>query len=215
MNISNNVLKYYLKNVLFLSGTGCGGKSTMSKIISEKYGFTLYNQHQVAKVHKKIANETNQPAMSKKFLGWDEYFNRNPVEYHKWLIDSGEEDLEMILLDLIVLSQQKKVIVDIHVTPKKALEFANYNNIAFLIADPELVTADYFNREDHKKTYERISKLPNPKKTFDNMTDMLIYATNKTINEVYDSSLFYIKRDEQSNVQDTLIKLERHFGLCK
>lgn len=42
MNIQNNIIKYNLKNVLFISGTACGGKTTMAKLIAEKHNLYLY-----------------------------------------------------------------------------------------------------------------------------------------------------------------------------
>ena len=38
MKLQDNVLKAYLKNVLFISGTPCGGKTTVSRRLAEKYG---------------------------------------------------------------------------------------------------------------------------------------------------------------------------------
>jgi len=38
MEISNRLLKHYLKNVYFINGTAYAGKSTMVKMLSEKYG---------------------------------------------------------------------------------------------------------------------------------------------------------------------------------
>lgn len=38
MNIEDNILKSYLKNVIFISGLACGGKSTMAKALADKYG---------------------------------------------------------------------------------------------------------------------------------------------------------------------------------
>ena len=37
MNIESNILKYYLRNVYFITGTAYAGKSTMVKMLSEKY----------------------------------------------------------------------------------------------------------------------------------------------------------------------------------
>ncbi len=37
MNIENNILKSYLKNVLFITGTAYAGKSTMCAMLAEKY----------------------------------------------------------------------------------------------------------------------------------------------------------------------------------
>jgi tRNA A37 threonylcarbamoyladenosine biosynthesis protein TsaE len=40
MNIANNILKHSLQNVYFLTGTMLAGKTTMSKALAEKHGFT-------------------------------------------------------------------------------------------------------------------------------------------------------------------------------
>ena len=214
MNISNNILKHHLRNVYFLAGTACGGKTTMSKIIAEKYGFYLVDESKFFDAHKKIANEIDQPAMTKKFPNWEYYFNRPPVEYSEWLSNSGAEELEMSLIDLIILSQDKKVIVDIHVNPKTAKLFTEYNQIAFLVAEPEYVISDYYDRDGHREIYQCIMSLSNPEKTLQNVNNMFVYGTNKMIDSIYDSGLFYIKRDLNSTVEKTLALLEEHFKLC-
>ncbi len=213
MNISNNVLRHSLRNVFFISGTGCGGKTTLSKALAEKHGFVQFSKHQAEKKYRAIANEIEQPAMTKKFDGWEEYFNRTPIEYSNWLSALDKEELEMMIVDLIALSKERQVIVDLHIQPETALLFTEYNRIAFLLAEPELIIADYFRRGDHQKTFKRISGLADPEKTFANMNAMLTYATNRTIENVYSSGLFYIVRNKQSTVPDTLIQLEQHFGL--
>ena len=37
MNLQDNILKEYLKNVFFVTGTPCGGKTTVSKALGEKF----------------------------------------------------------------------------------------------------------------------------------------------------------------------------------
>lgn len=214
MNIANNILKHSLKNVYFLAGTACGGKTTMSKIIAEKYGFYLFDENNFFDEHRKIANEIEQPSMTKKFPDWEYYFNRPPVEYSEWLSDSGAEELEMSLIDLIVLSHNQKVIVDIHVKPEVAITFTEYNRIAFLVAEPELVMKDYYDRDGHREIYDCIMGLSNPEKTLENVNNMFIYGTNKMLDSIYSSGLYYIKRDNDSTVDKTLALLESHFGLC-
>ena len=39
MIFQDNVIKEYLKNVYFITGTPCGGKTTVSRALAEKYGF--------------------------------------------------------------------------------------------------------------------------------------------------------------------------------
>lgn len=38
MIFQDNVIKEYLKNVYFITGTPCGGKTTISRALGEKYG---------------------------------------------------------------------------------------------------------------------------------------------------------------------------------
>ena len=41
MKIENTILKYYLKNVCFITGTAYAGKSTMAKMLAERYDMIL------------------------------------------------------------------------------------------------------------------------------------------------------------------------------
>ncbi|OMF85904.1 hypothetical protein BK147_31255 [Paenibacillus sp. FSL R7-0337] len=41
MEINNRIIKHYLKIVLFMNGTAYAGKSTMVKMLADKYGLIL------------------------------------------------------------------------------------------------------------------------------------------------------------------------------
>ena len=45
MNINNNILKAYLKNCFFINGTAYAGKSTMCKMLAEKYHLLLCGEN--------------------------------------------------------------------------------------------------------------------------------------------------------------------------
>ena len=45
MNIAENILKHSLKNVFFLVGTACGGKTTMARKIAEKHGLIYIDEN--------------------------------------------------------------------------------------------------------------------------------------------------------------------------
>ena len=131
-----------------------------------------------------------------------------------WPSNSCAEELELSLIDLIILSQDHKVIVDIHVNPKTAKLFTEYNQIAFLVAEPEYVISDYYDRDGHREIYQCIISLSNPEKTLQSVNNMFVYGTNKMIDSIYGSGLFYIKRGVNSTVEKTLALLEEHFKLC-
>ena len=57
MNIQTNILRHALKNVYFLSGNACGGKTILSRMLAEKHGFVLYDMDAVYDIHRAIADE--------------------------------------------------------------------------------------------------------------------------------------------------------------
>ena len=43
MVFQDNVLKEYLKNVWFITGTPCGGKTTVTRALAKKHGLMVYD----------------------------------------------------------------------------------------------------------------------------------------------------------------------------
>ena len=83
MIFQDNVIKEYLKNVYFITGTPCGGKTTVSRALAEKYGFELFDVDERFDEHKKMSNPLFQPAMNTYFNSADEFFGRTVEEYKK------------------------------------------------------------------------------------------------------------------------------------
>ena len=100
MNIQDNILKHYLKNVYFVCGTVCGGKSTLSRALAEKHGFLLYDADARFDEHIALSAPVAQPSMNRRFASADEFFGRSEEEYLSWLEGNNREQLGFILLDL-------------------------------------------------------------------------------------------------------------------
>ena len=77
MKLQDNVLKAYLKNVLFISGTPCGGKTTISRKLAEKYGLPVYDIDQEFGRHRFLSSPDVQPCMNKSFADADAFFGRS------------------------------------------------------------------------------------------------------------------------------------------
>lgn len=219
MKISNNMLKHNLKNVYFLGGTACGGKTTMGKAIAKKYNIVHFddNYHNDSfKEFKKLCDSKYQPYTTMvneiRANSWENYFARL-ANGDDFLNNSTLEHLEYVLLELIKLSQNQKVIADLHLPIEFAKEITDYNKVAFLITSPENVLKDYYHREDHKDIYELIMSLDKPQISLDNLHSYLYDTTNSFFNAVKNSNFYYIIRDENSTVEKTLALLEKHFEL--
>ena len=88
MIFQDNVIKEYLKNVYFITGTPCGGKTTISRELAERHDIPVYDIDEQFANHQKISNAAFQPSMNKVFKNADEFFGRTVEEYKKWLIES-------------------------------------------------------------------------------------------------------------------------------
>ena len=45
ISISDNIIKHYLKNVYFINGHSCAGKSTMVKMLAERYDMVFCGEN--------------------------------------------------------------------------------------------------------------------------------------------------------------------------
>ena len=112
MIFQDNVIKAYLKNVYFITGTPCGGKTTVSRALAKRHNFLIYDVDGQFANHQKISNAAFQPSMNKVFKDADAFFGRTVEEYKKWLIENTREQLDFVLLDLISLSQHQIVLCE-------------------------------------------------------------------------------------------------------
>ena len=80
MIFQDNIIKEYLKNVYFITGTHCGGKTTISKALGERYEILVYDVDEQFTIHKLMSNEKFQPNMNLSFKDADEFFGRSVSE---------------------------------------------------------------------------------------------------------------------------------------
>ena len=61
MNIANNILKHYLKNVYFITGTAYAGKSTTVKMLADKFDMIFCGENYHSTVSDIVATPDLQP----------------------------------------------------------------------------------------------------------------------------------------------------------
>ena len=220
MNIANNILKHSLQNVYFLTGTACGGKTTMARELSKKYGFIHFNDNwheDNFKVWQSIIDEKYQPnSTRRKEIDWETYFGRSVDEFLADKNDNhGENEyLEFSIIELIKLSQNNIVVADVWIEDMNFLmEISDYNRIACLLAPGELIISDYYGREDHKDFTECIKSLKDSEKKFETQNELFRISAQKAFDDAEKYKLFNIVRTTESTVENTLKMLEEHFGL--
>ena len=213
MIFQDNVIKEYLKNVYFVTGTPCGGKTTISRELAKRHNLLVYDVDEQFENHQKVSNATFQPAMNKNFKDADAFFGRTVDEYKKWLLDNTREQLDFVLLDLICLSQNRIVLCDCHLTMEQAEQITEPSRIVFLVKEPSNIIDDYCNRPDHQGFCAFIHRASDVEKAKETCNATLRSLNEKRYYDIKESGYFWLERTSQSTVKEIADKVERYFGL--
>lgn len=213
MIFQDNIIKEYLKNVYFITGTPCGGKTTISRKLAKKHGIELFDIDEEFDRHREISDEEHQPNMNKAFADADEFFNRSVSEYRNWLVDNSREQLDFVILDLIKKAQDKKVICDCHLTLEMARVITDPSRIVFMLRKPVDLVDEYCNRPDHQVFSDWIHSATDFEKAKATCNETL-YSLNKDFyDQVKKSEFSWVERDFNRSVDDTVKMVEEILGL--
>lgn len=228
MVIDNLIIKHYLKNVLFINGTAYAGKSTMVKMLSDKYGLVHcgenYNCYPGGKVSPEqggLISPSKYPnlAYTQTMRDWQEFVSRTPEEYDDWIQGSTQELIEFEITYLMSISQDKKVIVDTNLPANILREVADYNQIAIMLAPPSMSVEHFFNRNDDKPfILEQINKLDDPAWGLANYRAVLEKLNSQERYDEWLNSGFFtlVRRYSTTDTRlETMEIIAKHFGLAK
>jgi guanylate kinase len=219
MNLNHLIIKHYLKNVSFITGTACAGKSTMVKMLAEKHGLLFCGENYDC-IPDGILNPEQYPNLcyTKTMKDWQEFVNRSPEDYEKWIFSTMREIAEFEIAYLMHMSRSQRVIVDTNIPADLLHKIADYNQVAVLLAPPELSATHFFDRDDPDKAFikQQILKAEDPIKTMENYRAVLARInSHEHYDEMAGSGFFTIVREDASidTKAETLARLEKHFGL--
>ena len=211
MIFQDNVLKEYLKNVYFIAGTPCGGKTRVCKALAKKHGFVIYDTDERFSVHQGIADAVCQPAMTRSFRDADEFFGRSVEEYGRWLLENAREQLDFVLLDLIRLSQNQIVLCDCNLTIEEADQLTEASRVVFLVKEPSNLIDEYCNRPDHQDFRDFIYSCTDVARAKQTCNATLRNINMEWYNKIKSSPYFWLERSEDRTVEETVRQVERHF----
>lgn len=213
MIFQDNIIKQYLKNVYFIAGTPCGGKTTVSRALAKKYGIMVYDIDERFDEHQTMSDPVSQPAMNRNFRDADEFFGRSVEEYKAWLLKNTREQLDFVLLDLMRLSQNQKVLCDCHLTLEQAATVTDPSRIAFMIKKPVNLVEEYCNRPDHQGFSNFIHSATDFEAAKKTCNETLMSLNEKYYEDVKASGYFFVDRGDGLSVEETVALTAKHFGL--
>lgn len=212
MIFQDNIIKQYLKNVYFIAGTPCGGKTTVSRALAKKYGIPVYDIDEHFPEHQAMSDAVSQPAMNKNFRNADEFFGRSVAEYKAWLLQNTREQLDFVLLDLMRLSKDQIVLCDCHLTLEQAAQFTDAAHVAFMLKKPENLVDEYCNRPDHQGFSDFIHSATDFEAAKATCNETLLSLNAKYYEDVKASGYFYVDRADGLSVDETVALTAKHFG---
>lgn len=220
MNIENNILKYYLRNVYFITGTAYAGKSTTVKMLAERYDMVFCGENYHCNVADQIATPELQPdfCYRKNLTDWRDFVTRPPEEYERWIYNSGREGAGFEIAELISLGRERKVIADTCIPLDILKEISDYQHVAVMLSPQSMSVERFFDRDDPDKQFllRVIESCENPEAVMENYRrGLTLINSQKHYDEYADSGFFTVVRQdtEKDTREEVCDTIARHFGL--
>ena len=206
------------KNIYFITGNAYAGKSTMVKLLAEKYNGIACEEN----YHDVLLNDLDRdqfPCLTytRDLKDWHDFIRRTPEEYEAW-IDGVSKECEILELRILKkwICQEKPVFVDTNISIETLKDIAKPNHVLIMLADPQISVSRFFDRPDREKQflYRLIMEEPQPDKGMENYRQGLMRINSQEKYERFLHSGFQvILRDESRSVEQTLALVEKAFGL--
>lgn len=220
MEIANNILKHYLRNVYFITGTAYAGKSTTVRMLAERYGMIHCGENYHSAVSDIVATPQLQPDISfiNNLTDWKEFVTRTPEEYERWIYSTGREAAQFEVAQLIELGSERKVIVDTNIPVDLLREISDYRHVAVMLSPQSMSVERFFDRSDPDKQFllRVIDSCDDPAAVMENYRRGLALINSQTHYDEYANSGFFtvVREDNGQDTREAVCNtIARHFGL--
>ena len=218
IELESNLLKTLFRNVYFINGTAYAGKSTMVKLLAEKYDGICCGENYHDEL-RYLADPEHQPHLSyfETMSGWQEFVTRTPEQYDTWITGSSFEAAQLEIIKLLRLSESgKKIFVDTNIPVEVLAEISDKGHVLIMLAEPEVSVNRFFQRPDKEKQflYQLLMNEENPDEAMDNFRKCLMRVNSPQIyNDFLHSGFPVITRNDKRTIEETLRLVEKVFGL--
>lgn len=219
MKIENNILRHYLRNAYFITGTAYAGKTTTVKMLADRYDMILCGENYHSTVSDIVATPDLQPDIC--FLNtltdWKAFVTRTPEEYERWIYGAGKEAAEFEVAELISISQNRSVIVDTNIPVDILKEISDYNHVAVMLSPQSMSVDRFFDRSDPEKQFllNVIESCEDSETVMGNYRKGLALINSQKHYDEYANSGFFtvVRQDTEKDTREAVCDIiAKHFG---
>ena len=139
----------------FIVGTAYAGKSTMIRLLAEKYNGILCEEN----YHDRFFHDLDKaefPCLTytRELKDWHDFIRRTPEEYEKW-IDGVSKECEILEFRILkdLMRSGRPVFVDTNISVAALKEVAAPDHVLVMLADPQISVRRFFERPDKEKQF--------------------------------------------------------------
>ena len=143
------------KNVFFINGTAYAGKSTVLKMLAEKYdGILCEENYHDSKLSELDSSEFPALTYTRDMTDWRDFIRRTPDEYEAWVKEVTKE-CEVLELEILekLSCQGKLVFVDTNISVETLWDISDKDHVLIMLAEPETSVNRFFERPDREKQF--------------------------------------------------------------
>lgn len=201
------------KNIYWIGGSPCSGKSSIAELLTEKYGFIYYKCDDAYINHMKKCQKELQPTMSRlKNMSLNDIFSRPVDQQVEETIMFYLEEFGLILDDIASIFSNKPILVEgAALLPKYVSPFmATNNHGVWIIPTPEFQVKQYTKRE---WIHSILQECLDPKQSFENWMNRDIKFAQIIQNDARSRNLQIIIVDGSTSLDENLTIVEEYFNL--
>ena len=220
MKIENNILKHYLKNVYFITGTAYAGKSTTVQMLAERYDMICCGENYHSAVSDIVASPEAQPDICyiNQLTDWKDFVTRSPEEYERWIYSTAKEAAEFEVAELLTLPRDRKIIVDTNIPLDVLQEISDYRRVAVMLSPQAMSVERFFDRSDPDKQFllRVIESCDDPDAVMENYRQGLALINSQSHYDEYANSGFFTVVREDNGIdtrEEVCRRIAEHFGL--
>lgn len=193
----------------YIIGNAYAGKSTMLKLLAEKYDGILCEEN----YHNKMLDSLDKKEFpnlcyTRDLIDWHDFVRRSPDEYERWI---NEVSKECEVLELKILKEyenlDKKIFVDTNISIETLKKISDKDHVLVMLADPSVSINRFFERADREKQflYKLLLEEENKEKALANFKECLERINSKeNYNKYLNSGFNVLLRDDKRGIEETL-----------